>query len=285
MTAIAAHDNSVSGNSAPLWPRYAEVILCVGLWMVLGKLLRLDANQFLLLGVPLTVLFQWLVRRQPLRGLWVREAPTIALGWQGTAIAIFLGLVALTNLIVAAAGLDWVGIVFSCCALVGAFGAGYAARHFSRSSVAPLLGCLAVGLALDAVLWAIMLGNGFVAIRPVEGGWAVRTLIGVFSYWQYVAVCMVMEEVAFRMLDGHLHRPGDRYGILSAVFISAVWGLWHLPVLEEKIDWSVIGVLLLVHVPFGISLSLFWRRSGNLLIPAIGHALADGIRNAIIYTD
>jgi membrane protease YdiL (CAAX protease family) len=30
----------------------------------------------------------------------------------------------------------------------------------------------------------------------------------------------------------------------------------------------------------GIPLSLFWRRSGNLFVPAAVHALIDAVRNA-----
>ena len=55
--------------------------------MTAGWLLHLDTNQYLLLGVPITLLFQLMVRRQPVRALWVREAPPFRLGWQGAVIA------------------------------------------------------------------------------------------------------------------------------------------------------------------------------------------------------
>jgi hypothetical protein len=68
-------------------PRYVAVILFVSAWMACGWLFPLDPNAYLLLGVPLTVMFQWLVRRRPIRALWVREAPPFRLGWKGVVIA------------------------------------------------------------------------------------------------------------------------------------------------------------------------------------------------------
>jgi membrane protease YdiL (CAAX protease family) len=88
------------------------------------------------------------------------------------------------------------------------------------------------------------------------------------------------------MVDGYLHQLDQGWGVLSALLISAVWGLWHLPITQVGgvVNWTTVGVLLLAHVPFGLALSLFWRKSGNLIVPALSHALADAIRNAIIYS-
>jgi membrane protease YdiL (CAAX protease family) len=47
----------------------------------------------------------------------------------------------------------------------------------------------------------------------------------------YYPASFLLEEVAFRgALDAHVHYDGERGGWLSAVFISALWGVWHLPV-------------------------------------------------------
>jgi membrane protease YdiL (CAAX protease family) len=56
--------------------------------------------------------------------------------------------------------------------------------------------------------------------------------------------------------------------------------LWHLP--SGELSWQTIAVLLYVHVPYGMCLSIFWRKTGNLLIPAASHSLGDAIRNAIM---
>jgi membrane protease YdiL (CAAX protease family) len=36
-----------------------------------------------------------------------------------------------------------------------------------------------------------------------------------------------------------------------------------------------------VQVAVGPFLSLFWRRSGNLMVPGFAHALSDAVRNAL----
>jgi membrane protease YdiL (CAAX protease family) len=94
----------------------------------------------------------------------------------------------------------------------------------------------------------------------------------------------MMEEVAFRgALDSHVRHPGEgsgfatrAYGFASAVYVSALWGLWHHPVVPGPV-WE----LLPAQVFMGPILSLFWRRSGNLMVPAFAHALNDAVRNAI----
>jgi hypothetical protein len=55
--------------------RMTEVTLFVGAWMATGLALRLDGPRYQLVGVPLTMAFQLLVRRRPLRQLWVRAGP------------------------------------------------------------------------------------------------------------------------------------------------------------------------------------------------------------------
>lgn len=262
-------------------PRYAAVILFVAAWMACGWLLRLDPNGYLVLGVPLTVLFQWLLRRRPIRALWVREAPPLRLGWKGVAIAAGLSLVPLAGLAGSAADREWVGFLFNLASVAGAIGAAYALRYFRREHVRPLVWCLLITLALDAVQWSVFLGSGLVEMGPVEGGIPERVAVGVFSLLQYMAVVFAVEEVTFRMLDSHLHESDRGRGVLSAVVISAIWGLWHLPIVPE-LTGATIGVLLYVHVPYGVALSLFWRRTGNLVVPGLCHALGDAIRNAIV---
>src|SRR5260370_36312211 len=77
--------------------------------MALGWLLHLGPNPYLLLGVPITLAFQLLIRRQPLLALWVREAPPFRLTGKGIAIACALALLPLFELLGAAVSLDWVG--------------------------------------------------------------------------------------------------------------------------------------------------------------------------------
>src|SRR5216110_3380408 len=136
------------GKPPPASParRYAEAFACVAAWMSLGRLLHLDANQYLLLGVPITLLFQLLVRRQPVRALWVRAAPPFRLGWQGVAIAVALAVLPLVELADSLGRRDWAGVLYDLCGIAGAAAAAYALRHFRRESLRPLIGCVLVGL-------------------------------------------------------------------------------------------------------------------------------------------
>src|SRR5437660_6810296 len=70
--------------------RLVESTLFVVFWMGLGLALTLDANVYLLLGVPLTLAFQRFVRRTPISALWVRNAPPFRLRWTGALIAVAL---------------------------------------------------------------------------------------------------------------------------------------------------------------------------------------------------
>ena len=57
-----------------------QIVLFVALWMALGWIFHLDTNSYLLIWVPLVVLFQRFVRQRPLRQLWVRDAAAFRLG-------------------------------------------------------------------------------------------------------------------------------------------------------------------------------------------------------------
>jgi membrane protease YdiL (CAAX protease family) len=175
---------------------------------------------------------------------------------------------------------EWVLCLFLVCSIVGAVGAAYALLHFRREYLHLLAWCLGITFALDVVQWSVFIGSGLIEVSPV--GPARRVAVGVLSLLQYMAVMFVIEEVTFRMLDSHLHDVDKQRGVLSAVFISAAWGLWHLPISEE-LTWEAVGILLYVHVPYGVCLSLFWRKTGNLVVPGLCHALGDAIRNALMF--
>jgi membrane protease YdiL (CAAX protease family) len=109
----------------------------------------------------------------------------------------------------------------------------------------------------------------------------VRATFAVEQFLVLLPICFVVEEVAFRgILDSHIHHPQDSRPWLSAFSLSAMWGWWHLPITPAS-DFGVALVMLpIVHAMVGIPLSLFWRRSGNLFVPAAVHALIDAVRNA-----
>ena len=52
--------------------RILHVVLFVALWMSLGWLFHLTAYTYLLIGVPLCIIFQKLIRKQSLSSCWIR---------------------------------------------------------------------------------------------------------------------------------------------------------------------------------------------------------------------
>jgi membrane protease YdiL (CAAX protease family) len=166
------------------------------------------------------------------------------------------------------------------CATAGAIPLGISVARFPRSALKPLLACLATAGVLGPIL---MLGGR----RLNFTGLHLASTSGLFAALQYFLLALpawfVAEEVFFRGgMDSFLHRPNDHHPWVSATFISLLWGLWHLPFYSR--DWAASGrdhrllnclAFSLGAVPLGIPLSLAWRRSGLLLIPALVHAFID----------
>lgn len=254
--------------------RAAVVAAFVAVWMAIGVALRLDADAYLLVGVPLTVAFQLGVARRPIRALWVRAAP--ALGWRlgGKLAAAALAVLPATGLARALAARHGVIALWMLAALVGAGAAGYAFGHLRRAERRA---------SLPPALVATAIGVGFMLMASLHAGHAPRPWVGVTSFLRYVAVCFVLEEVTFRgALDGYAH-SGASGGWATAVLISALWGLWHLPTLPRA-AWHApqIASLLIVHTGIGVPLTFAWRRAGNLAPGAVAHAFIDGVRNALV---
>lgn len=70
-------------------------------------------------------------------------------------------------------------------------------------------------------------------------------------------VQFVLEKVAFRgLLDTHVQRSSGRHAWVSAVFVSALWGVWHLPLAPSGAPIvATAGRLLLAHCAVGVPLS------------------------------
>jgi membrane protease YdiL (CAAX protease family) len=65
--------------------------------------------------------------------------------------------------------------------------------------------------------------------------------------------------------------------------VSALWGLWHLPVASVAFGFPLpvlVAELVVLHVALGVPLSFAWRRTRNLAAPALAHAVTDAVRNA-----
>lgn len=244
--------------------------------------LNLKANEYLLLGIPLTILFQVFVRRLPLRGIWLRTAPSFRLDKAMILVASSLMIIPFFHIAEPLRKHDWVmfGMLLSC--LGGAFAAAYALRHLNRATLRYLLLCLASSgsfgisfLAFDAVMSPHSTGQTLSTwALVIKGG---ETLLLFFP------IAFILEEVVFRgVLDAHLHQTGESRAWLSALFISVLWGLWHFPITpaDDPLIERLSG-LLIVHCAVGVPLSLYWRLSGNLAVPAATHAFIDTVRDIL----
>ncbi len=265
--------------SASFSRRAAEGAAFVGFWMMLGASLRLDANQYLLIGVPLTALFQLFVRRRPLRALWVRDAPSFALDRSTWRWIIFLAIVPARLAAGAFIAGNHAVALWGACALCGAAAAAYAIREFHRETVRALLLCAAIAGTIGI---AIMAGASFLRPSGMPTPLMNRLQIFITSLLEYFPGLFLLEEVAFRgALDAHLHHTGESRPWASAFLASALWGLWHLPIVPGGHLAFTLVSLVAVHCAIGVPLSFFWRRSGNLAVPAFSHALIDAVRNAL----
>ncbi len=262
-------------------PRRAlEVTGLVAVWMGLGFAFHLRPEAYLLLGIPLTGAFQMFVRRQPLRALWVREAPPFRLGRTGWIVAVGLASLPALSALASVAESDWLAAMFQSAVLLGALPTAYCLFNLDRAALRMLVACVAINVLMDVVfrssLWLFH-------AHPVPRGLSATT-IGAFltAFAVLLTTMCVMEEVAFRgLLDSHIHQQGDFRGWASSAYLSALWGIWHLPILPQQ--GSFLGTILLLlgaRVPFGIAMSFYWRRTGNLLVPGTAHAVLDALREA-----
>jgi len=273
--------------------RCAQVVALVGVWMAIGWLFHLDANSYLVVGVPLVAAFQLFVRKKPLVTLWLRDATRFRLNILGTALGLALAVSPAVELIQALRQPDWRSyapeILWYACCIIGAFGAAFGFSHFTRrtwkelgfcAGTAGTIGCLTMLFTFIARAAA-----RYVHHAPVTFTWA-NVLAGLESFVLYVPVCFVLEEVVFRgAIDSHVFQPGDKGHWWTAFFVSTLWGWWHLPIAGSRGITQLMTLIVLlpcVHIAVGVFLSLSWRRSGNLAVPATVHAFIDAVRNMLL---
>jgi membrane protease YdiL (CAAX protease family) len=284
------------GFSEAHWVRrWIEVLAFVGIWVAAGELLHMGQFIYLLFGIPLTAAFQLLIRRKPIKDLWVRGGPNLSLRTVSLKLAVPLAIFPFYRLVVAIVKAQGIGLVlFLIAAIAGAGAASYALGRFERRTwiylalCAPLALCAYFAGVFLVDLIKLLLRSDLAGATTLAHPTGVHPqsplLSGIESFLIYVPVTFMMEEVAFRgALDSHVRNPGEgsglatrAYGVASAIFVSLLWGLWHHPVIPGPI-WE----LLPVQVFMGLVLSLFWRRSGNLMVPGFAHALNDSVRNAL----
>lgn len=282
-THTAPDDRRLVGER-PRPRRIAEGVGFVAAWVGLGYLLPVNAEAYLLMGIPLTVAFQVLVRRRPIRQLLVRGGGAgplrpSRLSRRDVALTALLALAPLWwGLEAVTRGDPWV-IAWYAAAVVGAAAAAYAVNS---TSVRGMLRAAALPTAVGVVGNALIIGGvHFATGTSID----LVAMPGSVLKWLviYFPATFVIEEVAFRgALDAHVHHPGEGRGRGSAVLVSALWGLWHLPVSGGMPLPFLLLSLLTWHCLVGVPLSFAWRRSGNLSGPAFAHSAIDAVRNGLI---
>lgn len=284
VNSVVAAPHTPARGTAGTVRAWAEAAAFVTGWVMLGFLLHLDANTYLVLGVPLTIAFQLGVRRRPLRELWSRDAIRPRLRTVA-AVAVLLMIVPVFQLVDVARTGDFGLVAASCLAVLGAVPAAWAVaglgRQALRAGLPAAIGAVAVGVTVMLL--------PLLSVGPA-GNSRTALIAGLLSLAYYLPVVFVLEEVAFRgLLDTHVHpraaAPGrGRGGWPSAVFVSVLWGLWHLPLQPGLTAAALPGTVLslvIVHTAIGVLLSRSWRRSGSLVLPGAAHALVDAVRNAV----
>lgn len=259
--------------------RNTEATAFVAVWMVAGYVLPVDSNGYLLLGIPLTAIFQVVVRRRPLGELYSANPTRARLDRSGVVVAVLLALVPGWYAVTVLATGDWTLLGWYLAALAGA-----ACAAFSLRATSLLEACRSAALPLAVGSGAFVLAYGLAHIAtqtpvPVAAG-----LLALAKYSAlYIPASFLLEEVAFRgALDAHVHHPGERGGRRSAIYVSVLWGVWHLPVSTGLPLPLLLVELVGVHVLLGVPLSIAWRRSRNLTGPALAHAVNDAVRNALM---
>jgi membrane protease YdiL (CAAX protease family) len=259
--------------------RVVEVTLFVALWVALGELLDMSPNVYLVFGVPLTIAFQLYVARRPLHEMWVRHAPAFHLSQRDLMWAAALAVVPLINLVIDisnSAGIPF--YLWDLVTIAAAVPCAWALRQFVPRTRRYLLFCLGTA-GVIGIFWTVgldFLDEGFVAHRASDEP-TFDLLVFVQYLLLYIPSLFLMEEVVFRgVLDSHVQREGEHGGLLTAIYISVLWGLWHYPIRGAE---SVIALILVMGTT-GVFLSIYWRKSGNLGVSGGTHAFVDSVRNA-----
>ncbi len=279
----AGRMNFYSPARTPLARRIGIVALTVLAWMGCGWALALDANAYLLLGIPITFAFQRFVARAPASRLWVFDAelplrPRLrSWAWAGVPA---LMLPAFSTAYSAASGAP---IAISLWFLASAVGLVIAMALGSAGRIGTRAGWQIAALAV--VVGCLVFVATFLATPSHGPGHGVVAFLS--DAVMYFGVMFLVEEVAFRgAFDPFVARlaTGTRAQWVSAAAISFLWGLWHFPIVfatpMDAISWTGAQVLIF-HTCVGCVLSFSARAAGSLMPTAAAHAIIDAVRNAL----
>jgi membrane protease YdiL (CAAX protease family) len=254
----------------------AEITAFVAIWVAVGELIDMNGNIYLIVGIPYVALFQLYVARRPLHELWVKGGPPFERRSIPPAIVLMLMVVPIIVLIVDLVDDNGVpDYLYDVVAISGALPAAYALGVFNRETLR-YLGLCMITAGPVGIFWLVgldFLASTFFHLIPEP---SFDPLAFGEYLFLYFPVLFLIEEVVFRgALDSHVQRPGESHGLLTAIYVSVLWGLWHIPVAGGE----AVVLLVLVMGTTGVFLSIFWRRSGNLAVSGGTHAFIDAVRN------
>jgi membrane protease YdiL (CAAX protease family) len=258
--------------------RYVITILFTALYIALGFVLKLEAVSYLLLGIPLSLGFQMLVARKPFHQLWLRDSGKFHLNKAGWIITFCFMAFPAYKIIEPGIHnqLTLMNLFYYTAAMAGAVGAGYCYGNFSKRTTRDFLLCFGIIAVVRISLYFFPFVSGKQEFNP-------DYMRGIKSLLTYIPVAFIVEEVVFRgMLDTYIQPSKKTNDLWSALFISCLWGLWHLPLsMHGKTPYWVAALPLMTISLWGIVLSVFWRRTGNLAVPGFSHAFADAVRDCL----
>jgi membrane protease YdiL (CAAX protease family) len=264
--------------------RYFYCAVFVAVWMACGWFFRLSVNGYQLLGVPLVLFYQLIVARRPIPQLWVRDTKHFRIDWKGCVIAVGLAWVPCFVFWRAfTAGRSPATLLLVFCAIAGAVPAAFALRRQRLKLIFSGLPGFAIAIAIGCGTFVVQ-AHGSGRSSGVAPDQLANLLL---QFLLMFPLCFIVEEVIFRgALDTDLSPSSTlkwrAWG--SAIFVSALWGLWHLPTYSTRNPMEIAALIpgrLLVHILVGVPLSFCWRKSGTLALPAAAHALVDAYRNVI----
>jgi membrane protease YdiL (CAAX protease family) len=284
---VSARHGAVRARVAePIWTvgldgrfgRAFVATLVIGGHMALGFAFGLSADAYLLLGIPITIAFQALVVRRPLRALWLRDAPAMSFTPRSIAAVVAIAIAPAGAAIGGVRAGDPILVAYGLAAMFGALGAVYALRAMDPEAVRSTIRTILItGTILVGIMVAYRLGTG-----GFKGSVGTAVLTGLTSVATYLPAVFVMEEVLFRgSLDPYLRGRASGQDRALALYGSALWGIWHLPVVFVSLGILTIPYLVVVHTVIGWFLVTAWRRTGNLAAPGVAHAVIDALRNAV----
>jgi hypothetical protein len=141
-------------SSAGRTRRFFEGGAAVTVWMTIGMVFHASPNAYLLVGIPVTIVFQRYVRRAPFRAMWVKDSPPFRVGMVGTAVAIGLMIAPLSDLVIlirSRAG--WILETWYLVAILGAWPAAYALRYFRPKRSVSFCSALSPGVLSAVRSW------------------------------------------------------------------------------------------------------------------------------------